>query len=289
MDRSGYFVVVWQDGRNSNYDIYCQRYNSIGVTQGVNTKISDDAGTSDQGYPSIAMDGRGNYVIVWEDYRNSNPDIYYRRYNSNGSAQGINIKVNDDVGTASQLHPSIAMDESGFSVIVWEDYRYGSNNPDVIGQRYFPIGPFGTTNYRIVPDGPNHGERSPVVVTSKSQIVFSWEDNRRSKGWDIYAMIVRGDSVVSGKNIPTEFALLQNYPNPFNPQTKISFSVPKESYIILKVYDLLGREVATLIQEMKQRGEYTIQWSAEGMPCGVYFYRLVADDYFETKKMILMK
>jgi hypothetical protein len=97
--------------------------------------------------------------------------------------------------------------------------------------------------------------------------------------------------------LPIEFILLQNYPNPFNPQTRISFSVPKESYITLKVYDLLGREVATLVQEKKQQGEYSITWNAERVPSGVYYYRLVAVDpslrsgqvFYETKKMVVMK
>jgi uncharacterized protein (TIGR02145 family) len=89
--------------------------------------------------------------------------------------------------------------------------------------------------------------------------------------------------------LPKEFFLLQNYPNPFNPQTKISFSVPKESYITLKVYDLLGREVATLVQDTKQQGEYSVTWNADNVPSGVYFYKLLAGDFVETKKMVLMK
>lgn len=97
--------------------------------------------------------------------------------------------------------------------------------------------------------------------------------------------------------IPSTFKLYQAYPNPFNPQTRISFSVPKESYITLKVYDLLGREVATLVQEKKQQGEYSITWNAERVPSGVYYYRLVAVDpslrsgqvFYETKKMVVTK
>jgi hypothetical protein len=90
-------------------------------------------------------------------------------------------------------------------------------------------------------------------------------------------------------NVIKNFALSPNYPNPFNPQTKISFSVPKESFITLKVYDVLGREVATLVQDTKQQGEYTVTWNADNVPSGVYFYKLLAGDFVETKKMVLMK
>ena len=89
--------------------------------------------------------------------------------------------------------------------------------------------------------------------------------------------------------LPKEFFLLQNYPNPFNPQTKISYSVPKESFITLKVYDLLGREVATLVNEKKPVGEYSVPWNADNVPSGIYFYKLSAGDFIQTKKMILMK
>ena len=98
------------------------------------------------------------------------------------------------------------------------------------------------------------------------------------------------------KNVLGNYHLSNNYPNPFNPQTKISFSVSKGSFITLKVYDLLGREVVTLAQEKKQAGEYSITWNAEGMPGGVYFYRLEAtnianpkDSFVQVKKLILIK
>ena len=88
---------------------------------------------------------------------------------------------------------------------------------------------------------------------------------------------------------PSRFQLQQNYPNPFNPQTKISFSVPKESFITLKIFDVLGREVATLMNEKKPVGEYSVPWNADNVPSGVYFYKLLAGDFVETKKMVFVK
>jgi hypothetical protein len=85
------------------------------------------------------------------------------------------------------------------------------------------------------------------------------------------------------------FSLFPNYPNPFNPSTNISYQLLKESNVTIKIYDLLGREMVTLVNERKQRGEYHVPWNAVGVPSGVYYYRLVAGDFIETKKMILMK
>jgi S-formylglutathione hydrolase FrmB len=96
------------------------------------------------------------------------------------------------------------------------------------------------------------------------------------------------------KNIPQKYILYQNYPNPFNPSTKIKYSVPTVGtsfmkFIRLKVYDILGNEVATLVNEEKPAGTYGITWDADNLPSGVYFYRLQAGDFIQTKKMILMR
>ncbi|MCG6960344.1 lamin tail domain-containing protein, partial [bacterium BMS3Abin03] len=89
--------------------------------------------------------------------------------------------------------------------------------------------------------------------------------------------------------IPKEYNLFQNYPNPFNPTTNINYSVPGKSYISLKVYNLLGQEVATLFEGMQLAGNYTVTFNAEELASGVYLYQLRANDYISTKKLILLK
>jgi len=93
--------------------------------------------------------------------------------------------------------------------------------------------------------------------------------------------------------IPDEFALYQNYPNPFNPSTKIRYQLPRESKVIIKIYDILGSEVITLLNEKKEPGVYEVEFNAQsaagGLPSGTYIYRIVADGFVETKKMVLLK
>ena len=86
-----------------------------------------------------------------------------------------------------------------------------------------------------------------------------------------------------------DFDLRQNYPNPFNPVTVISFQVPVLSYVTLKIYDILGREIASLISEEKNAGNYKVKFNGNSLPSGIYFYKLSAGDYFQTKKMLLLK
>jgi hypothetical protein len=92
-----------------------------------------------------------------------------------------------------------------------------------------------------------------------------------------------------GSGIPKEFALAQNYPNPFNPTTTISFSLPSKSFVLLKVFDIMGKEVATLVNEEMSAGSYSQLWNAVSMSSGIYFYRLQAGSLTEIKKLILFK
>jgi photosystem II stability/assembly factor-like uncharacterized protein len=89
--------------------------------------------------------------------------------------------------------------------------------------------------------------------------------------------------------VPSHVALHQNYPNPFNPGTTIEFALPSASNVSLKVFDVLGQEVAALIENRLAAGTYRVQWNAHAMAGGTYFYRLVADAYCETRKLVLLK
>ena len=130
----------------------------------------------------------------------------------------------------------------------------------------------------------------------------------RIKSWSLYGgchnthmsshtgIRLRGNPVLSVResaSFPHEIELKQNYPNPFNPGTTISYQLPSalggQIQVTLKVFDLLGREVATLAQEKKGQGEFSVIWNAENLPGGVYFYRLVAGDFIRTRKMVLIK
>jgi hypothetical protein len=104
---------------------------------------------------------------------------------------------------------------------------------------------------------------------------------------------------VKEKETPTAFSLGQNYPNPFNPVTNIQFTIVSaqsgsasggnRQLTIVKVFDVLGREVATLVNEVKEPGRYTVEFDASSLSSGVYFYRLSAGQYVECRKMIVMK
>jgi hypothetical protein len=92
-----------------------------------------------------------------------------------------------------------------------------------------------------------------------------------------------------GTRFPRTYHLMQNYPNPFNPSTTISFVVPSRSFVSLRIFDCIGREVGTLLDEELSAGNYTRQWNAFYLPSGVYYYRLQSGSFMETKKLLLLK
>jgi len=88
---------------------------------------------------------------------------------------------------------------------------------------------------------------------------------------------------------PTQMALHHNYPNSFNPTTTIRFDLPRSSFVTLKIFDILGREITTLVNESRSPGAYTAEWNGKDFASGIYFYRIEAGDYKETRKLVLQK
>jgi hypothetical protein len=104
------------------------------------------------------------------------------------------------------------------------------------------------------------------------------------------AVWIPGISSTENENdIPDSYSILQNFPNPFNPATSIRYSVPELTKVSLRVYDVLGNEIATLVNEEKERGVYTVNFDASQLASGMYLYRLQAGSFVETKKMILLR
>ncbi|MEO8167655.1 MAG: glucoamylase family protein [bacterium] len=138
--------------------------------------------------------------------------------------------------------------------------------------------------------GIDAGPMVMMIENYRTQAVW----NRFMQNADIQRGLLRAGSSpivsVDGVNqLPMDFALEQNYPNPFNPTTRLSFVVGRSSYVSLKIFDLLGRVVATLVSETKPAGRYNVEWDAADVTSGVYFYRFTAGSFTQTRKMILAK
>jgi hypothetical protein len=132
------------------------------------------------------------------------------------------------------------------------------------------------------------------------EIYFAWSDTRIPQtGYDIFVNALSLNTLVNINrielSIPDEFSLSQNYPNPFNPKTKIKFTIPQivgtshDLSVQLIIYDILGNEIATLVNEQKPPGFYEVEFDGSGLASGVYFYRLKADHFSQSRKLLLLK
>ena len=297
VDDSGDVVVVWTDGRNGDADIYAQRYAADGNPLEANFRVNDDSGAAVQGSPAVAVDGSGNVVVVWEDGRHGDGDIYVQRYLANGSPLGANFKVNDDQGGAEQGRPAVAVDGSGNVVVVWTDERQGDR--DIYAQRFSSDGSVMGQNFIITLE-TKKAQFDPDVKLWQGRIYNTWVSNHAGgTGYDIWANVLDWSNPTGmerkPKSVITAFRLFQNYPNPFNPTTTIRYALPGSVPVELTVYNLLGQKVRTLVHRRQPAGRYQVQWDGrddQGKPVasGVYLYRLRAgSDFTRTKTMLLLR
>lgn len=145
-------------------------------------------------------------------------------------------------------------------------------------------------NWIIQSTAPSGNYRSISFISSNPSYVWAVRDNG---GISMMYFSWGGIKRISG-NIPESFSLFQNYPNPFNPSTRIKFQAPPtlpegEAIIKLVIYDILGNEIATLVNEQLKPGSYEVEWDGSNYPSGVYFYKLITESFSETRKMVLIK
>ena len=291
-DDNGNFVISWGDDRNGNADIYAQRYASDGTAIDSNFKVNYDVGSAWQGEPSISADSSGNFNIIWIDGRTGNYYIYVQRYASNGTALGSNFKVNVDLSNPRHCYHSISADDNGNFIIIWQNEH--NNNLDIYAQRYLSDGSALGNIFRSTKT--SEGDQfEPDVELLNGRIYNTWTDDRDGRtGDDIWANVLNWNDPIGAteKEIssrPKEFHLNQNYPNPFNPSTTIQFDLPKTGQVTLKVFNVLGEELATLVSNRLPAGSYSYEWDASSLASGVYLYRLQAGNYVKTRKMVMMK
>jgi hypothetical protein len=328
-DGSGGAIITWFDSRAGNNDIYVQRINSSGTTLWTTAAeggLPVCTLTSAQYTPDISSDGSGGAIISWSDARNSAfYDVYAQRINGSGVAQweADGIAISTVGGKAT--YPVITGDASG-GIITWQDSRNASS--DIYASKASPDGVLPveltkftaniisnkvTLNWQTATEVDNYGfdvERTFSHSTEWQKIGFvqgngnsnspkeySFADNSATSGKYAYRLKqIDNDGTYEYSNeinvdlgIPAEFLLQQNYPNPFNPETVISYQLPVSGNVSLKVFDMLGREVATIVNEVQEAGIYDVSFNGKAFASGAYIYRFQSGNYIKINKMVLMK
>lgn len=274
--------VVWWENREGNNEIYYKRSTDGGVNWGADTRLTNNSASSETPFISVSD---SVVHIVWNDDRDGNGEIYYRRSTDAGVSWGVDTRLTNN--SANSRNPSVAV--SGTTVhVVWPDQRDG--NDEIYYKSSTDGGVAWGADIRLT---NNVGESSWSSVTVSGSVVHVVWNDKRDGNFEIYYKR-NPDGNVTGieaiaSDLPEEFLLNQNYPNPFNPVTNIRYAIPQQGYVTLKIYDILGNEIATLVNEEKSTGTYEVQFDASLLSSGVYLYKIQAGEYSSTKKMTLLK
>ncbi len=284
IDASGNVYVTGKStGTTSNLDYATIKYNTAGTMMWVSRYNGPD-NDNDEAY-SIALDRTGNvYVTGKSDGGASMFDIATVKYNSTGVQQWVSrfngsSSTNDD-GKAITVDTSSNVYVTGYSTnpTTAQDFqtiKYNTLGAQQWEVKYTNSGSAGSSDMAVSVYSANNGD---VYVAGSSAIDYAVVK---------YAPGMTG--IQNQNEIPNGFSLEQNYPNPFNPSTKISFKIADIGNVSLKVYDISGREVAELVNKNMQAGSYEITFDAGKLSSGVYFYKLVTNEFSDTKKMMLVK
>jgi uncharacterized delta-60 repeat protein len=284
IDGSGnVYVTGYSYGSGTSADYATVKYNSSGVQQWV-ARYNGPGNYQDYAY-ALAVDGPGNvYVTGTSDGSGTYSDYATVKYNSVGVQQWV-ARYN---GLGNDYAYALAIDGSGNVYVTGysdgigtsNDYatvKYNSSGVQQWVARYNGSGNDYDFAYALALDGSGN-----VYVTGYS----------RGYDWSVYATIKylqQPTSVDELAGMPTEYSLSQNYPNPFNPSTKMRFGVSGSGLVSLKAYNMLGQEVATLVNDAMKPGIYEVTWDASALASGVYYYRLQAGSFVETKKLVLLR
>lgn len=295
-DCSGGAIVVWEDYRNGTYsNLYAQKINAAGVIQWEADGIAVAPLDYGQRFHRIISDGSGGVYAAWQYSFNK---VYAQRISSDGIRQW----ASDGISVCSSYDsraPQITNDGQNGIILTWDDKR-GTGTGDIYAQRINQTGNLLWGDAGKCISGLSSPQYGPAITyEGRGGAILVWEDQRdmSASSIDIYAQMVGADGtlgvVTTGLNDylrsdSDNMMLKQNYPNPFAHETEIGFTLPAAGHVELKVFNVYGKEVRSLIDSNLDQGDYTIRFNAQGLPGGVYFYRLETDGRSELKTMLIV-
>jgi len=299
MDSSGGFVVVWQDRREGQNRIYAQGFAPGGSEVGANFAIYCDRADPLQYNADVDVNQRGDFVVTWTEPFLPSTMIFAQRYDSSGVRVDTNMAVVDDLSAAPES-PKVTLTDDGYFMVAWTDHR--AQGSDVYFQTFLN-GLRQGSNRRV--NDENEALQDLVDITTRSPFLYSvWRDNRvPGLGFSIFFNTVNFTETGVEDNpdeesSPTDFHLSQNYPNPFNPTTRIQYTVGTKQTqpvpVSLKIYNVLGQLVRTLVDEEKAAGSHRVTWDGrddrgQELSSGVYLYRLEIENLRVSRRMLLLK
>jgi hypothetical protein len=256
--------------------------------------IVDDSVNNNLRRPAVIfLNSDSTVTVFWDTDWWPNDDLFLQRYSLEGEqVWKEHLKVSEFISPKGRA--DILSSENNSNIIVWGERRDSSalyaqninalrnklwNNYDILIMSYSSY-----DETKVIPDG-NNGAIIVWQIDPPWGGIYAQQISKYGNLGEVITTVISNDNIME----PGSFYLSQNYPNPFNPTTKIKFTIFELQFTTLKVYDMLGREVANLVNEEKPAGTYTVEFNAVGLSSGIYYYRLTAESFSETKKLVLIK
>lgn len=268
LKRWRYYPIMWVG------DYVTIKYDASGETAW--TAIYDGPGQLYDDPAALALDDRGNVYVTGRSWgESSNFDYCTVKYNPFGHQEWV-ARYNGSRDTDDAAN-DLAVDGAG------NVYVTGYSQEDFATFKYDSSG---AEQWRVFYDGAQHDVAVALAVNPTGGVYVAGNSQDISYDWSTYTLI-KYEQKQNG--IPQIYELSQNFPNPFNAATTIRYTLPAAGQAKLKVFNLLGEEVATLVNESKLAGEYEFRWVPDGLPSGIYIYRLQSGAFTQSKKLVLLK
>ena len=280
-DGVGGAVVLWQDTRNSTYDLYGQRLNGSGAPQWTPNGVALCPGVHGEVLPAMVSDDANGAIVAWQDTRNGTADVYTQRLGSTGTPLWTAGGVALCLAAGNQQYVAIASDKAGGAIVAWPDGR--PTGPGVYARRVNALGaPQWATDGVAISTASSYQATPAFVADGAGGAMAAWQDGRNLAGWDVYAQNVSGAGVLGGTvlSVPAMAALsgLQVRCAGRNPSPgglTLSFSLLDDSPATLEVFDVGGRRVESREVGALGAGTHVASFaSARALPAGVYAVRL---------------
>jgi hypothetical protein len=305
-DNNGGAFITWSDNRNqtTGYDIYAQHFNVTGEAQWTDNGVIVCSVDNLQSKPRLIADQDNNVFIIWQDFRSTEHlDLYAQKLSSNGTLlfePSTGKSIADEAG--DQEDCQLLVDPCNGLYATWTDNR--GFFKAIYGTHLTTLGEYpdewwsNSGSDGVICDFFQNKTHSTISHDGNVGHICAWVDWKASgkeplknlwANWVTDTTCIDESVSPIGAAMPKEYSLSQNYPNPFNPSTQFEFSIPAQEHVEISLYNTLGQQVMTLVDEVVPAGSYRVQLEASRLSSGVYFCNMKTPNFKQVRKMMLVR
>lgn len=291
---SNVYVTGYSTSSTKGKDYVTIKYNSSGTQQWL-SRYNNSSADDDDISRSIALTNNNDVVVTGSSKSSSSPDkedYLTIKYNSADGTEIFTARYNDSAANSKDIAYAVNVTLSNSSIFVTGSSRQTvtAGSEDIVTMEYSPTGTF-RKKYRVV--NPGADAAFDISIDGNNNFYIAGYLSGSGSGYNISAAKYNDASLTTITNtetgVPSDYRLTQNYPNPFNPSTNIKFDVKEPAFVKIAVYNILGKELFVPVNEYLRGGTYEVSLQLSNLPSGLYYYKMSAGSFTDTKKMMMIK